>query len=233
MRWVRRIGPTHIAGLGFDASVWELWPYVASGASVYLAEEKVRSSARELMEWIEREEITMSFMPTPVAESVMSEPGSGELRIRALLTGGDKLKQHKKEWMRYELVNHYGPTEYSVVASAGEVRWGEAKGAPSIGKPIWNTETYIIDKHQERAPIGVPAELYISGAGLARGYLNRPEHTAERFLPNPFSSRPGRRMYRTGDVCRYNSDGSIEYLNRVDNQVKIRGYRIELGDIEA
>ncbi|HKQ06310.1 MAG TPA: amino acid adenylation domain-containing protein, partial [Blastocatellia bacterium] len=224
---------THLAGLSFDASVWELWPYLASGASVFLAEENVRSSVPELMRWIDSEQITISFLPTPLAEALMSEPQAGLLKLRTLLTGGDRLKQHKRDRVGFDFVNHYGPTEYSVVASAAEVQRENGKAAPSIGKPIWNTQIYIINQHQETVPVGVPAELCVSGSGLARGYLNRPELTAERFLPNPFSGSPGARMYRTGDLCRYLSDGSIEYLKRVDDQVKIRGFRIELGEIES
>src|SRR5262249_45118287 len=104
---------------------------------------------------------------------------------------------------------------------------------PTIGRPIANAQIYLLDNQLRPAPIGIPAELYISGHGLARGYLNRPELTAERFVPNPFSQQPGEKLYRTGDLAKYHADGKIEFLGRIDHQVKLRGYRIELGEIEA
>jgi len=129
-----------------------------------------------------------------------------------------------------KLYNLYGPTEdttystYALVPRTGEV---------TIGRPIANTQAYILDRHRQPVPIGVPGELYLAGDGLARGYYGRDDLTAERFVPNPFSQQPNARMYRTGDSCRYRADGTIEYLGRIDNQVKLRGFRIELGEIES
>ncbi|HLO47956.1 MAG TPA: AMP-binding protein, partial [Kamptonema sp.] len=127
--------------------------------------------------------------------------------------------------------NLYGPTESTVCATIAPCFKGT--GVPSIGRPIANTQIYILDRYIQPVPIGVPGELYIGGAGLARGYLNRPELTAERFIDNPFSNELGSRLYKTGDLARYLPDGNIEFLGRIDQQVKIRGYRIELGEIEA
>jgi acyl carrier protein len=128
-------------------------------------------------------------------------------------------------------INAYGPAEATVCATLGECRNGS--GRPSIGRPIANTQVYILDRHRQPVPIGVPGELYIGGDGLARGYLNRPELTAERFIPHPFRSEPGARLYKTGDLARYLPDGTIEYLGRLDHQVKLRGFRIELEEIET
>src|SRR5262249_49740087 len=132
------------------------------------------------------------------------------------------------------LVNGYGPTEGTTFTT-----WHLAQEAPEgatsipIGRPLSNTQTYLLDRNQQPAPAGISGELYIGGDGLARGYFNRPELTAEKFIPNPFSAQPGARLYRTGDLGRYLPDGAIEFLGRLDHQVKIRGFRIELGEIEA
>src|SRR5439155_382905 len=146
--------------------------------------------------------------------------------LRALLTGGDRLQSAPSTELPFELINHYGPTECTVVATAGTVATGEDLGPPPIGRPIDNTNIYLLDGRMEQVPVGVGGELYIGGASLARGYLNRPDLTAERFVPDPFSGCPSARLYRTGDLCRYLPDGSIDYLGRVDHQVKIRGFRI-------
>jgi acyl-coenzyme A synthetase/AMP-(fatty) acid ligase len=134
----------------------------------------------------------------------------------------------------FAVINNYGPTEATVVATYGQVLpTAHAEVPPSIGRPIANTQIYILDDHLQRVPIGATGELYIGGAGLAKGYLNRPELTAERFIPNPFSNEPESRLYKTGDLARYLPDGQLTFLGRSDHQVKIRGYRIELGEIEA
>ncbi|HEU5132692.1 MAG TPA: amino acid adenylation domain-containing protein, partial [Pyrinomonadaceae bacterium] len=154
-----------------------------------------------------------------------------------MVIGGEALFAEDVQFWREQfsetrLINEYGPTETVVGCCVYEVEGGEA-GAVPIGKPISNTELYVLDGAQELVPVGVKGELYIGGAGVARGYLGRAELTAERFVPNPFSSEVGARLYRTGDVVRYLADGNLEYLGRADQQVKIRGYRIELGEVEA
>lgn len=135
------------------------------------------------------------------------------------------------------LLNAYGPTEATITATACALtpRLGERTTFQRIpiGRPLANRTIYLLDPYGNPVPVGVAGELYIGGAGLARGYLNRPEITAEKFVPNPFSDEPGARLYKTGDLARYLSDGNIEFLGRVDHQVKIRGFRIELGEIEA
>src|ERR1019366_4568916 len=135
------------------------------------------------------------------------------------------------------LLNAYGPTEATILATAIEIapRLGEntTYQRVPIGRPFANTQIYILSSFLHPVPIGVQGELYIGGAGVARGYLNRPELTAEKFIPDPFSAVSGARMYKTGDLARYRPDGNIEFLGRADHQVKIRGFRIELGEIEA
>src|SRR6185437_13055775 len=134
------------------------------------------------------------------------------------------------------LWNVYGPTETTIWSTVYEVRDQRALSglkAVSIGRPIANTETYILDRARNLTPVGVPGELYIGGAGLARGYRNRPELTADKFVPHPFNSDPEARLYRTGDQARWLADGTLEFLGRIDHQIKIRGYRVELGEIES
>ena len=130
-------------------------------------------------------------------------------------------------------MNHYGPTETTVGATTFPVQGNQASLTVPLGRPLANVELYVLDQNRELVPVGKQGELYIGGAGVARGYLGRAELTAERFVPDPFSSEAGARLYRTGDVVRYLADGNLEYLGRADQQVKIRGYRIELGEIEA
>lgn len=163
-------------------------------------------------------------------------------RTRALIIGGEALLQeHLTFWQLHapetRLINEYGPTETVVGCCVYELPHGERErsdfGSVPIGRPIVNTQLYLLDAHFQPVPIGVTGELYIAGRGVARGYLQRPELTAERFLPNPYSAEPGTRCYRTGDMARYRPDGTIEFLGRNDTQVKLRGYRIELGEIES
>ncbi|WP_163030582.1 AMP-binding protein, partial [Pseudomonas viridiflava] len=148
---------------------------------------------------------------------------------RTLLIGGDRLRQFHRD-PGFAVVNNYGPTEATVVATSG---WLLPDGSLDIGKPIANTRVYLLDERQQLVPLGVAGELYVAGDSVARGYLNRPEMTAERFLRDPFHNNPEARMYRTGDLARWNANGTLEYLGRNDDQVKIRGVRIELGEIEA
>ena len=225
---------SQISGLAFDASVWELWPYLAAGASAHIPDEETRASWPKLLEWMVAEAITVCFLPTPLAEAVMDEAWPADIRLRALLTGGDKLHRWPRRSLPFSFVNKYGPTEVSAVTTWAPMSadsYGDAP--PPIGRPIANTRVYVLDRHLNLAPVGAPGELYIGGVGLARGYLRRPDLTAERFIPDPFSAEPGARLYKTGDLVSYLPDGQIDFLGRIDNQVKVRGYRIELGEIEA
>jgi amino acid adenylation domain-containing protein len=223
---------TQLAGVGFDASVWELWPTLAAGATLVVPPIELRADPPRLVPWLVEQGITVCFLPTPVAELALAEPWPREAPLRALLTGGDRLRRAPRPGLPFRLVNHYGPTENSVVATAGEVAPG-APGAPPIGRPIANTRAYVLDAAGQPLPVGFPGELYLGGESLARGYLARPDLTAERFLPDPFGAAAGGRLYRTGDLVRWRPDGELDFLGRADLQVKVRGVRIELGEVEA
>src|SRR5204862_4623131 len=151
--------------------------------------------------------------------------------LRTLLIGGDQLNRRPPSDVCFRVINNYGPTETTVVATSGCVT--PADQQLHIGRPISNTKVYILDSNRKPVPVGITGELYIGGAGVARGYLNRPELTAQCFVSDPFSDEPEARMYKTGDLARWRSDGNIEYIGRNDLQIKIRGFRIELGEIEA
>jgi acyl-coenzyme A synthetase/AMP-(fatty) acid ligase/acyl carrier protein len=225
---------TQVASPGFDAAVWELWPYLTAGASVYFPDEETRIAPEALRDWLVWQRITISFLPTPLAERVMTLEWPATTALRILLTGGDALHRYPSPTLPFTLINNYGPTENTVVATSGPVPAIERpEGPPSIGRPIANTQVYILDERLQPVPSGVPGELHIGGAGLARGYLNHPALTAEKFIPNPFCAVPGTRLYKTGDLACYLPDGQIAFLGRIDEQIKIRGYRIEPGEIVA
>lgn len=223
---------TQFASPAFDATGWELWPYLTIGASVYLFREDARVSPELCRDWLIQNGITITFLPTALAESVMALAWPAATALRFLLTGADALHHYPPSTLPFTLVNNYGPTEATVVATSGPVPPSEQDGtAPSIGRPIDNAQVYILDEQMQQMPVGIPGELYIGGAGLAKGYLNRPELTAEKFIAHPFSDEPGARLYKTGDLVCWLSDGQIAFLGRIDHQIKIRGYRIEPGEI--
>ncbi|WP_122875098.1 non-ribosomal peptide synthetase, partial [Pseudomonas viridiflava] len=214
-----------VAGFGFDAMAWEVWPALCAGATLHLPPAEVSNEQLDaLLDWWIAQPLQVAFLPTPVAEYAFSR----DLRhptLRTLLIGGDRLRQFHRD-PGFAVINNYGPTEATVVATSGRLL---PDGSLDIGKPIANTRVYLLDERQQLVPLGVAGELYVAGDSVARGYLNRPEMTAERFLRDPFHNNPEARMYRTGDLARWNADGTLEYLGRNDDQVKIRGVRIELG----
>ena len=215
-----------VAGMGFDAMAWEVWPALCVGATLHLPPADIgNENIDELLAWWLAQPLDVSFLPTPVAEYAFSLPQQHPT-LRILLIGGDRLRQFTQE-RRFAVVNNYGPTEATVVATSGRVRAGQVL---HIGRPVANATSYVLDAHLRPVPVGVAGELYVGGSGVARGYLDRPELTAERFLQDPFN--PGR-MYRTGDLVRWLPDGNLEYLGRNDDQVKLRGVRVELGEIES
>lgn len=225
---------SQIAALAFDASVWEIWPGLIAGASVHFAPTDALATPDDLRDWLVAEGIHVSFLPTPLAELMFSSNWPAATALRTVLVGGDRLHRAPPAQLPFEVVNNYGPTESSVVATSGPIATDAHSAAPpSIGRPIDNTRLHILDAALQPVPIGVPGELFIGGEGLARGYWKRPDLTAEHFISDPFSNAPGARLYRSGDLVRWRENGEVDFLGRTDNQVKLRGFRIELGEVEA
>jgi len=221
---------THVAGVGFDASVWEVWPYLSVGASISLADDMTRVDPNLLRQWIVEQGVSIAFVPTPVAEPMLGMEWPAATKLRTLLTGGDTLHVAPKAGLPFRVVNNYGPTECTVVATSGDVS-SEINGLPSIGRAIKGATIYLLDEERQRIAAGEVGEMYVGGNGVGRGYRNLPEMTAKHFLPNPFEGTPGARMYRTGDMAMLQPDGQIAFLGRNDGQEKIRGNRIELDEI--
>jgi amino acid adenylation domain-containing protein len=212
----------------FDASVWEIFPYLVMGACVYIVPGEIKLDMEELSAYYERNRITIVFLPTQVCERFISAYPHHRI-LRLLLTGGDKLRTVVNT--NYAVYNNYGPTENTVVTTSCRVK--PAKQIP-IGKPTANSYIYILDAYSNPVAIGVGGELCISGVGVARGYLNNPELTAERFYRSykSYMTYISKKLYKSGDLARWLPDGNIEFLGRLDQQVKIRGFRIEPGEIE-
>jgi len=215
------------ASLGFDASVSEIFMAICSGATLRLGQDR----GPDLAAALRREMITVVTLPPAVLATLDAEPLPA---LESLISAGEVCPSEVVErWGRgRRFFNAYGPTESSVCASLLECGQGYRNYAP-IGRPLANTQLYVLDAGRRLAPVRVEGELYIGGVGLARGYLKRSDLTAEKFIPNTFSQEPGARLYVTGDSVRYLDDGTIEFVGRRDRQVKVRGYRIELGEIEV
>lgn len=223
---------TMLASTGFDAAVWELWPYLSAGASLYAPPETTRVSPRSLHDWMLAQRITISFVPTPLAQRLIFLDWPTDTPLRFLLTGADVLQQYPPSGLPFTLVNNYGPTECTVVALSGPVSpHNKPSALPSVGRPISNTRIFLLDEDLRQIPAGSIGELYIAGAGVGRGYRNDPELTLKKFIPNPFDKNTGSRLYKTGDVARALPDGDFEFLGRTDDQIKIRGYRIEPNEV--
>jgi amino acid adenylation domain-containing protein len=223
---------TQLTSPAFDATGWELWPYLTCGASVYLLDEEQRVDPILCRDFLLDRQITVAFLPTALAESVMVLEWPSHAALRFLLTGADTLRHYPSPRLPFALINNYGPTEATVVSTSGRIPPStHTDRPPLIGRPIDNMQVYILDELLRPVPNGAPGELHIGGIGLARGYLNRPELNAEKFIPHPLSAEPGARLYKTGDLARFLADGQIDFLGRIDHQIKIRGYRIEPGEI--
>ena len=233
-----------LAPVSFDASTLEIWGSLLNGGQLVLFPGNT-PSLPELGQVIKQEQITTLWLTAGLFHLMVDEQLEGLTSLRQLLAGGDVLSvPHVQKFLQTagncKLINGYGPTENTTFTCCYEITQDtDFNHSIPIGRSINNTQVYILDRHLQPVPIGVPGELYIGGDGLARGYLNRDDLTKERFIPNPFSVNNqqstinNQRLYKTGDLTRYLPDGNIEFLGRIDNQVKIRGFRIELGEIEA
>jgi amino acid adenylation domain-containing protein len=236
------------ASVAFDASAEEIYTALTAGARLVLRDEEMLDSARAFLERCREWGITVLDLPTAYWHELVAEledGGGAELpeALRLVVIGGERaLPERLRAWRerfggRVRLVNSYGPTETTIVATLCELAAvPEGEAAPRhvpIGRPVAGARVYVLDPRGEPAPVGVPGELYVGGAGVARGYLDGPEPTAERFLPDPFAAEPGARVYRTGDRVRWLATGELEFVGRTDQQVKIRGFRVEPGEVEA
>jgi amino acid adenylation domain-containing protein len=218
-----------LASISFDAAAWEIWPALLSGAQLDLCPDEIVRSPADLAAALTGWHTTLSFAPTAVAEELIRQQAPPMLRT--LLTGGDVFRPGPQENPAFPVVNHYGPTENTVVATATD-ELGAPWSALSIGRPIDGVSAYVLDDALRLVPQGTTGELFLGGSSVARGYLRSPGRTAERFLPDPFGG-PGERMYRTGDLVRWRVDGQLDFLGRADAQIKILGHRIEPAEVEA
>ncbi len=224
--------------ISFDVSVWELfWPLI-TGARLVIAQPEGHKDSAYLIRLIAKESITTVHFVPSMLQVFLEAPGVEKIKsLKRVICSGEALnfplQQRFFEILDTELYNLYGPTEAAIDVTFWKCEKKSDKSIVPIGRPINNTQIYLLDSQLQPVPIGIPGELHIGGINLARGYLNRPDLTSEKFIANPFSDDPESRLYKTGDLARYLFDGNIEYLGRTDNQVKIRGFRIELGEIES
>ncbi|MGB0383642.1 MAG: amino acid adenylation domain-containing protein [Ardenticatenaceae bacterium] len=235
------------AGISFDVMAEELFPALLSGATVVLRPPSL-TDWESWERWLAKMKLTVLNLPAPYWHEWVQELTTLPPDLRLVVVGSDKvlpsrlakwqelsrcvLSPRRSEQVNIEFLHAYGITEDTITTTLYKPSHDSGSFANSvpIGRPLPNTQLYILDRYQNPVPIGVPGELHIGGAGLARGYLNRPQLTKEKFIPNPFW---GAKLYKTGDLCRYLPDGNVEFLGRADDQVKIRGFRIELGEIES
>jgi amino acid adenylation domain-containing protein len=227
---------TWLSGLGFDASVLDLWPALCAGAAVHVPDPLSRLEPERLRDWLLSNRITVAFLSTPMAQQALQLDWPPDAPLRFLLTGGDRLHGRPRPGLPFRLVDNYGPTEVTVLATSGEVAAGPGNGeeprAADIGSAVRGARVHVLDERLRPVVDGV-GELHVAGSGVARGYRGDPALTALRFVPEPDAGRPGSRMYRTGDLAHRLPGGRFEFRGRADGQVKVRGVRIELGDVEA
>ncbi|MDI1454416.1 amino acid adenylation domain-containing protein [Streptomyces sp. ATE26] len=229
----------NLSAIGFDFSMHEMLAALVHGKRLAVPTEETRRDPVRLVHWLDRHGVNQVFLPNVLIESMCEAAEEAGVALDGLtdivqsgepLVLGEGMRRFVREHPGLRVHNHYGATEMQDVTA-----WicdADTLRPPAAGTPLWNTRVHLLDRELRPVPDGVAGDLYVSGVGLARGYLNRPGLTAERFLPDPFGE-PGRRMYRTGDVARWNGDGELECLGRSDNQVKLNGFRVELGEVEA
>jgi amino acid adenylation domain-containing protein len=236
------IGPSdrclQLLGPGFDVAVLEIWGALAAGATLHLPPPKLELDPPALLAYIARHQITVAHLATPLGEGLLGwldqHPDQTPASLRLLFVGGSALRRLAPQ-APFSLINIYGPAEATVATTMQPMPTAPRRGErlPPLGRPLANTDVYLLDPAMGLTPEGAPGEIYIGGAAVGRGYVRRPALTAERFLPDPHAQTPGARMYRSGDNGRWTSEGMIEFLGRKDLQVKINGVRIEIGEIEA
>ena len=222
----------------FDASVWEFYAPLLVGGQLLIAQPGGHTDSDYLLKTIAQQQVTTVQLVPSLLQMLLEQGGIENCQLlKRVFCGGEilpvALQEKLLSQLNVNLCNLYGPTECCIDVTFWNCQREMYGQRIPIGRPISNTQIYILDSNLQSLPVGIPGELHIGGAGLARGYLNRPELTQEKFIPNPFSNYPDSRLYKTGDLARYLPDGNIEYLGRIDNQVKIRGFRIELGEIET
>jgi amino acid adenylation domain-containing protein len=222
-----------ISSPGFDATVWEIWPCLAAGASLHVAPERVKTDPLALRDWLLAERITITFVPTPLCENVIGLDWPDTAPLRVMLTGGDVLHRRPRAGLPFRLVNNYGVSEATVVSTSGTVTPADAAGEcaelPTIGSAIPGVKLTVVDPDGQPVPPGTAGELVIGGVSVGRGYVGHPELNRTKF----FIDAADCRSYRTGDLVRLHADGHLVHLGRLDEQVHIRGLRIELGEIAA
>jgi amino acid adenylation domain-containing protein len=250
IEWHRRALPLaaghrvlQFAAISFDVAFQEIFSTLSDGGTLVLLDEYVRRDVRALSDLLRKQRIERLFLPPLMLQNLAEyfvQSGEAARALKDIITAGEQLRISSeivavcKSLPSCRLHNHYGPTETHVVTSLTLTgNPGEWPALPTIGRPIANTQIYILDSRHQLVPLGVAGEIYIGGANVARGYLHRPELTAQRFISDPFDTEQRARMYKTGDLGRWRADGTIEYLGRNDAQVKVRGFRVELGEIEA
>lgn len=225
----------HVIGLSFDVAISEIWPFLAAGATITLVDESVRTSPELMRQWLLDERVTVATIPMTMTELMLKMDWPEDAPVRLMLTGGDVLRAFPRRDLPFELVNNYGPSECTIVATYGVVprrEHGEDDGSlPTIGRPISGAIIHILDEAGQPVARGDEGEIWIGGKGVGKGYRGRPELTAARFRPDPFVDDPAARMYRTGDRGRWLPSGELAFCGRIDSQTKIRGVRIELDEV--
>jgi amino acid adenylation domain-containing protein len=224
--------------VSFDASLAEIFYPIISGASLVIARHGEQYDISYLVELICEHQVTAIDVVPAMLKALIDYGVEDCTSLRRITCGGESLPPELKQRVYerlpgVELANLYGPTEATITATYYRCGQEQPRRSVPIGKPIANTQVYILDEWLDPVPVGVTGEIHIGGEAVAWGYLNRPELTAEKFMPDPFNKKSGARLYRTGDLARYLDDGSVEYIGRADRQVKLRGFRVELGELES